>query len=343
MKKSVKIMLIVALAFVGTGILCLCMAFAFGGYNPVNNAVEDSDYKRVTATFDEVDALKIVGLSDNVRLVASESNEVKVTYSENKSFGYSVSLEGKRLIIEYKDLRSWYEFFGFFSLKFNDLIVELPEKVLNELQVNTASGSIEAMNIMSKKTDVSTVSGEIQIGGDTGELKVSSTGGDILLSSLRFEKLAEVWSTGGDIYVNNMWGEELKASSVSGELELESLHLQDVRFKTTSGDIEGDSLELSSLDVESVSGEIQLSRAVCTRDMTVKTTSGDIELTEADADEYELSSTSGSINARILTPKFYNASSTSGKISVPAMDKNCEGAMNLKTTSGDITVTLTSP
>lgn len=321
MRKSVKVILIVASSLVGIGVLCLCMSIALGGFNLIFKPSGSLNYSVMTATFDEVEVLEIDDMSNDVRIIASENDEVKVTYSMSENFGYYLKQIDNTLIIEYDDFREWYEFIGIFSLRDYDLTVELPEKALDKLTVKTVSGDIEAKEIMAKETALSSTSGSIKAGGNVGELSVSSVSGDISLNTNTVAENAVLSTTGGDI-------------------NLKGVSAKDTKISTTSGDIDAKALSLASAEVDTMSGEVEFNNVTCTYDMKIETTSGDMELEAVDADNYDLSSTSGEIDAKILTAKIYNVRTTSGSIDVPQTVMLDGGIFTAETTSGDIEVEL---
>lgn len=321
MRKSVKVILIVASSLVGIGILCLCMSIALGGFNLIFKPSSSLNYSVMTATFDEVEVLEIDDMSNDVRIVTSENDEVKVTYAMSENFGYYLKQIDNTLIIEYDDFREWYEFIGIFSLRDYDLIVELPEKALDKLTVKTVSGDIEAKEIMSKETALSSTSGSVKAGGNVGGLSVSSVSGDIWLNA-------------------NTVAEKVALSTTSGDINLSGVFATDVAIGTTSGDINAKALSLSSAEVDTMSGDVEFENVSCDYDMKIETTSGDMELEFVDADNYYLSSTSGEIDAKILTAKVYNVKSISGSIDVPQTVMLDGGYFNAETTSGDIEIEL---
>lgn len=321
MRKSVKVILIIASSLVGIGVLFLGLSLAFGGMNLIFMPSGISNYTVLTATFDEVDTLEIKDVSNDVRLVKSDNDEVKVTYGMSENFGYYLKQIDGTLIVEYDDFREWYEFIGIFSLRQQDLIVEVPEKTIEKLSVKTVSGNIRATEILASETVLESTSGNIEAGGNVGKFSASAVSGDIKLNS-------------------NTVAESVKVSTTSGELSLSGVSAEDAKISSTSGDVELKNANLTSVDVNTMSGEIDFNNVVCSGDMDIDTTSGDIDLEKVDAENYTVNSTSGEIDAKILSDKIYNVSSVSGSIDVPKIQTVANGYFNAETTSGDIEIEL---
>lgn len=338
MRKSVKVILIIASSLVGIGILFLGLSIAFGGMNLIFKPSGSGSYTVLTATFDEVDVLEISDVSNDVRIVKSDSDEVKVTYGMSENFGYYLKQIDDTLIIEYDDFREWYEFIGIFSLRNQDLVVELPEKALEKLTVKTVSGNIKATEILADETVLQSTSGNITAGGNAGELSASTVSGDIQLNTDTVAENVKISATSGELRLSGDFGGDLEVSTMSGDINLRDILAKAANISTTSGDIEAKALYLASAEVDSMSGDIEFNDVTCSDDMTVDTTSGDMELEFVDADNYFISSTSGEVDAKILTAKVYNVKSTSGSIEVPQTVMLDGGIFSAETTSGDIEV-----
>lgn len=340
MRKSVKVILIIASILVGIGILCLCLSVALGGVDLIFKPSGSLNYQVMTATFDEVEVLEINDVSNDVKLVKSASDEVKITYANSENFGYYLKQIDDTLFIEYDDFREWYEFIGIFSLRNYDLTIELPEKTLEKLTVKTVSGDIEAKEILAETTSLESASGSITAGGNAGELSVSSVSGNIHLGTATAAENVKISATSGDLWLSGDFNGDLSASTMSGEITLKGVAAKNTDVSTTSGDIEARAVQLASTEFDSMSGDVEFNDVICAENMTVDTTSGDIELEKVDAENYYLSSTSGEIDAKILTAKIFNAKSTSGSIDIPQNTASAKGYFNAETTSGDIEVKI---
>lgn len=340
MKKSIKFMLIIASSLVGIGIICLCLSLALGGMDMFFKPKEQGEVKYVSATFDEVDVIEIKDISNDVKILKSQNNQVKVTYATSERFSYYVKEVDGTLYVEYDDFRHWYDYifnFGYFDY---ELIVEVPDKTLDELNVKCTSGDIEAKSVNSLVTTLKTNSGSIEVGGSVGDLTVAATSGDIKLNSDVYAECAVVSATSGKLELGGDIKGDVIADSTSGSIIINELKCSNADIKNTSGKIKGEGLELKNLKADNVSGGIRFTDTICTGDMSLEATSGSINLEAVDAENYDLHTTSGSIHAEILTPKFYNVKTTSGIQRVPDMDTNAEGIISAKTTSGNIKIKL---
>jgi len=341
MRKSLKVVLIIASSLVGFGILCMCLAVAFGGADMLFRNNVKSDVKIMSATFDEVDIINIKDVSNDVKILKSEDNQVKVTYGVSDKFSYYLKQIDGTLYVEYDDFMHWYDYIiPFGRIIEPDLIVEVPEKTLNELSVKCTSGDIEAKSVNSLVTNLKTTSGDVEVGGNVGDLTATATSGGVKLNADIQADMAVVSTTSGKLELSGNVKGDVIADNTSGGIVLENLKCKNVDAKTSSGKIKGENLTLASIKADTISGGIVLDNAICTGDMTLEATSGSINLEAVDAENYDLHTTSGGIKAEIITPKLYNVKSTSGSERTPELDANAKGVLTAKTTSGNIKIEL---
>ncbi len=335
MRKSIKVTLFIASGLVGIGLLLMCLSVALGGLDMFFNS-NKVDVKRVTATFENVDTINVKDVSCDVKIIKSQDDKVKVTYGESEKFTYFVEQIDNTLFVELDDYRHWYDYiFAFANYDF-DLVVEVPEKTLNELNVKCTSGDIEALSIKSLVTTLQTTSGDVEVGGNVGVLYASATSGDVKVNSDTKAESIDVNANSGKINLSADVENDVKVKNTSGRVTVNNLNCGNISLDLTSGRIEGKNINATSIKADTISGRISLTDAVCTGDMTIETTSGGIDLERVDAQNYDLQTTSGSIRAEILTPKFYNVKSKNG--AYPANNGTEQGMFNAKTTSGSIDV-----
>ena len=341
MSKAIKITVIIASILVGIGILSMGLAVAFGGMDVFMKNSKDFNVTMVSATFDEVDVLNVNGVSNDIKVIKSENNQVKVTYPVSEKFSYYVKQIDDTLQIEYDDLRHWYDYIVIFgSFRVPDLTIELPEKTFKELNIKSTSGHIEANSVDSLTTNLKTTSGHIEVGGNAGDLTVAATSGGVKVNSDTQAETAYISATSGKIEVSGNIKGDVIADNSSGGIILSDLNCDNVDAKCTSGKITADNLSVTSIKANVSSGRIDFDNVICTGDMDLKTTSGSINLDSVDAENYDLNTTSGSIKAKILSPKLYNVKSNSGSERTPEFGSNAKGVLNAKATSGSIKIEL---
>lgn len=340
MRNYIKVMLIVASSLVGIGIICVCSAFFIGGVSVFTRPVEKAEIKTLTATFDEVDVINIKDVSNNVRILKSDDQKVKVTYGISEKFSYYVKELDGTLYVEFDDLRNWRDYIFFGGFQDVDLVIELPEKTLSELNIKCTSGDIEAKSVDSLVTNIKTASGHIILGGNIGDSTVNTTSGYVEILKDTEAYMMALSTTSGKITISGTVKGDVIADNTSGSIIINDLDCKNLDLKSSSGRISGDNLKLLSLNAKKTSGTTEFSHTVCTEDMAIDAVSGSIKLKSVDAKNYDLHTTSGSIKAEILEPKNYNTKSTSGTVKTPEIDKSAEGVLYAKTTSGSIKIEL---
>ncbi len=175
--------------------------------------------------------------------------------------------------------------------------------------------------------------------GDYGSLTVNTTSGDVESSGQLNFASANLTSTAGDIDITGSVTQSLVCTTTTGDVEVNSPAAGAVQISTNSGDAELTGVSAQSLSIQTTTGDADLERTVAAGAIEISTTTGDIELERSDAASLTLSTTSGDVEGSLLTGKTFSASSTSGRVSVPASTPGA-GACNVSTTSGSIRLTV---
>lgn len=174
--------------------------------------------------------------------------------------------------------------------------------------------------------------------GDYGSLTVNTTAGDIESAGQLNFASANLTSTAGDIDITGSVTQSLVCTT-TGDVEVNSPAAGAVQISTNTGDAELTGVSAQSLSIHTNTGDADLERTVAAGAIEISTTTGDIELERSDAASLTLSTTSGDVEGSLLTGKTFSASSTSGRVSVPASTPGA-GACNVSTTSGSIRLTV---
>ena len=175
--------------------------------------------------------------------------------------------------------------------------------------------------------------------GDYGSLTVNTTAGDIESAGQLNFASANLTSTAGDIDITGSVTQSLVCTTTTGDVEVNSPAAGAVQISTNTGDAELTGVSAQSLSIHTNTGDADLERTVAAGAIEISTTTGDIELERSDSASLTLSTTSGDVEGSLLTGKTFSASSTSGRVSVPASTPGA-GACNVSTTSGSIRLTV---
>ena len=161
-----------------------------------------------------------------------------------------------------------------------DVYIDLPEKALDEMDLNAKSGDIEVKTKMpgvltarsmsgdvrvdaldrdpAGKVTLSAMSGEIELEGNAGSISLSSMSGDVQARGVY--RNADMKSTSGDVELEGE-GEQIRMNSVSGDVtvDLKNITARSIQARSTSGDVD---IDLASgtdsvhFYVSSVSGSV---------------------------------------------------------------------------------------
>ena len=149
-----------------------------------------------------------------------------------------------------------------------------------DISARSTSGdvSILSSNAKSKIYSKST-SGNVNISNITaGEMYAKCTSGDINIQNTKADDIA-VKSTSGDMQLKNVISNmDLRAESVSGDIELYRCDGNALDLSTVSGDVEGSIITEKAFIANTVSGEIDIPACTADSKCIINTTSGDIDI-----------------------------------------------------------------
>ncbi len=273
MKKSTKILLLVAASLVVVGCIVGGVAFALGG------RFEGDDPRTVThhaeGSFDKV-AVYID--TPELTVCASADGTAYAVCDESAHVTYELSIADGVLALREQDLRRWYHYIGV-NVGYHNVTLYLPADTYASISIKTSSGEISC-------TDMRL---------DFGDASLSASSGDIKFSSPVSGNLTAVTSS-GDIEIANVTPHTLTVTASSGEIEIDHVHSAELSVHTSSGEVElRDVVADEQLSVKTSSGEINLDR--CDSDeMVLSASSGNIRATLLTPKLFDADSDSGRIN-----------------------------------------------
>jgi DUF4097 and DUF4098 domain-containing protein YvlB len=101
------------------------------------------------------------------------------------------------------------------------------------------------------------VSGDIRVSSLNGELRAETISGDLAATSVRRIRVAKTIS--GDLEISDSDGDDVSASTTSGDIVARSLKARSVDLQSVSGDMHMTDVESDRTFVRSVSGSIDFS------------------------------------------------------------------------------------
>ena len=222
----------------------------------------------------------------------------------------SYKIEDKTLHINFRKDQRTTGFSDVYGAK--QLTLLLPGSLVADLDVETTSARVLAIDLQLPELDVETTSGEVQLSGVSAEsVDISTTSGNISLSDVS--------------------AQEIDIDNTSGSVNA-SIDVQKLDVETISGDVALYASSGRAFELDSVSGDLLLSvegRGVS--EIKMKTTSGDMALGLDEELDFTLTyeTISGSLNTDDFSLYYQNQMYVNGSGS-------CK--IDVESTSGDLTL-----
>ncbi|MBQ9910020.1 MAG: DUF4097 family beta strand repeat protein [Lachnospiraceae bacterium] len=155
--------------------------------------------------------------------------------------------------------------------------------------------------------------------GTYGELKADTSSGNIRAASGFLFGKAELGSS-------------------SGNISFEAKTRDGLSVRTSSGNVYLDSVRGKTLSAETSSGNVTAANTVMEEELNVRTSSGDVRFDACDAPKIGIRTSSGDVEGRLLSPKTFKVTTSSGSVSVP--DSRGAQTCEIRTSSGDVSMTV---
>lgn len=269
------------------------------GYKDLNNPYsQDGTY---SVKMDALQKLEIDWIGGSVIIELTDSDILRfeesanVTIREKDALRYGVT-GGKLRIQACKKNHTG-------SLPQKKLKVFLPRSLaegMRECKLDTVSASITADGLALEELEVNTVSGKVTLSNTMAlEAQVDTVSGQVVLPDCSFDSL-RFDSVSGPIRVSGSV-QKLKASSVSGDMELTLLACRDIRTNTMSGAVTMTLTETPrELNVDITSGDTRIALptdASCT--ISLDTMSGKLYLNNESVGAKQITLGDGSVSFEI--------------------------------------------
>ncbi|MFU8793338.1 MAG: DUF4097 family beta strand repeat-containing protein [Acholeplasmataceae bacterium] len=207
------------------------------------------------------DALKIEIrlVFEDITFQPSKDDQIHVSYKgTNKIDRYDLSYNNHLL-----SLKTQKELGFLFMRKFSQsmaFLVEVPEHVIiSDMNHNGVSSNLTYMGLDAQSFILNTTSGDIDIQGATfGDTKWNTVSGDIKVKDVAIVNLNSS-QVSGDLNIENIKVDhELRLSTVSGDVDIDSGTCELLSFTTVSGDLDAKEFYPESVSLKSISGDIYI-------------------------------------------------------------------------------------
>ncbi len=306
MKKSTRIILIVASALALAGLIICGIALAMGAHRGelVGGFGIKAWDKNTHNVFVPVSNIEIDVTYSDVRFAPSSDENIYISAYENKKEYYDVTVENDTLKIRYMDIRMWYEYIGITVSDDYFLTVYLPAGEYENLNITSASGEVYVPSGYTfGSAKVTTSSGEIEFAANVLDtLEITTASGEADISGIQSDT-AKIYrtSSSGDTGIKNTRVNEIRIQSASGETELEACDAEKIILQSSSGEISLEMCDARYIEITTSSGEVEAT-LLSDKAFYTDTASGHVRvpLSVKDASECHVQTNSGNIEIRVV-------------------------------------------
>ena len=316
MRKLVKVIIFLSIVLILAGGAFIAVAFAKGEFKNTNGNL-------VTNVHNVNDEFTNIEINDDVsdyEFVISTDGKCKVECKEKENILHTVEVKDGTLKIGNNDTRKWYEKY-FFNWDFSKImiIVSLPDKEYNNLNINNSTGdiNISTLKVNNAKIEVS-----------TGDVK-----GKLLVKESIYVK-----STTGNISLNDLTAKSAKFESSTGYNKISGAKIEgDLNINSTTGELMLNKIEANNIYLISTTGDIVLNDVIAKGNLNMNASTGDISFDSCDANDIKIKTSTGDVEGSLLSDKTFYTKTSTGDVDVPRTSGN---VCDIETSTGDIKVTI---
>ena len=318
MKKQTKIWMIAATVLIVLGLILFTAAMTANHWD--FSKISTSNYQTNTYTVDEpFRNIEIKTDTADIFFLPSEDGICKVICYEKENATHSVSVLNETLTVKVVPSKDWIQI-GITS-KSPKITVYLPENEYHSLLIQESTGDIEIpKEFHFQNMDITASTGDIKNYASASEDMSISTGT-------------------GDIFTKNVFAKKLYLSVSTGEIHAESLICeQNFEILVRTGKANLSDISCKNLISKGSTGDIFLINLIASEKISIERGTGDINFDGCDANEIFVKTSTGDVKGSFLSDKSFDATTDTGKVSVP---KGTDGGKcEIVTNTGDIKINI---
>lgn len=230
--KANKAILITAGGLIVIGAVIVAAAVALGG-------TYKGDTQRHTETItDKVSKIDISANADDINIIASDTDSIRIAYNEGKNKQYDIKQENGTLYLTpaKEGTRKWYDYINInFNDELNKINIEIPEFLKPDMRLNSNYGDISLSGIGGNLT-INSDCGDIDIqGGKLDNLSCEASYGDVEIENTEAKDISIIADC-GDIDAERISG-NIKANVKKGDIDIEYITAENITLSSELGDI----------------------------------------------------------------------------------------------------------
>lgn len=280
MKKSVKVLLILAAIFVVSGLTAFIGVAA--SYNVDMTKLSTEKYE--TNTYEITEDFTNINVNVemiNITVMKSETETASVVCMESKKIKYDVSVSNGVLVVEVDNNRRWYDF-SFESVKINSHTGDVSlTSSSDEVNIKLSTGNIKLENINIDNASLVTATGNHYLKNvvATNNVFIESSTGTITLNNVDCKNLTAITDTGRVKLTDVIATGRFEISTETGGVTLEDSDASKMNIETSTGSVKGTILTPKIFMARSDTGKINVPETTTGGICRIRTSTGNISIT----------------------------------------------------------------
>ena len=320
MRKSEKIMLIVAALLIAFGVVIFVAAMSWSNWDFESLSTESYETNTYSVT-EDFRNISIDTKTADIQILSSEDDFCKVVCFASEKEKYHVSVENDVLTICAVYEKKWYDYIEIMA-KTKKITLYLPKHQYDDLMIRESTGDIELFDeFVFKNVDIS--------------LKT----GDISLKNVLAKSVALSLST-GDVTMVNVTCENFTFQGSAGDLHMKNVLAKSVALSLSTGDVTMVNVTCENFTSQGSTGDLHMKNVLAEETIFIKKSTGDVEFEACDAEKVTIQMTTGDVEGSFLSGKYFDVRTNTGDVEIP--HGSIGGICEITTSTGDIKIDILS-
>ncbi len=260
--------------------------FAMNGFDIDRLSTEGEFFSRSYTESAAVTAIEIHDNDAKIEFVATNSDQIYITYNETNLKTYSIENHDSVLTMTGNDQRKWYHHIFNLSFKTPVITVYIPRDMQVSVTTETANADILAKDLTFQSLSFATSNSEIELDGVNvlKDCTLQTANASVLLEHVVINGALTAGTSNDAIETNQVQADTVSLGTTNGNIEFENLFANNsIHLSTTNDDIEGtvaDSIRSFNIQSSTTNGEnnLPVSLSGGEKQLSVNTTNGDIDI-----------------------------------------------------------------
>lgn len=211
-----------------------------------------------------------------------------------------------------------------------------------DCKLEVSTGDITAKDITAASFSATRSTGDLHIENLTvsGTVKIKGSTGKATLKNICAGGALDIITSTGNIHADTVSADSLSIDGTTSKIALSKIDIKTFTdLKASTGDISIQEMQGDSLKIRTSTADARLTSCILHSSIDASASTGDVIFDGCDAPRIQADVGTGDVKGTLLTPKAFDARSSTGKVTVPQSDPS-GGSCHISVNTGRIDISI---